>query len=258
LSHHLTDDELVLHFYGEMDRAAERAACTHLDECAECRGQFARLERTLALVGDVAPPPVSPSFEASVWDRLEPALEREPPRRRAFRFPELPFPAAWPRTLAWGAAAAVLLLAAFVAGRGWREPAPVVATPGAAVAAPGPILLADLDGHLERAELALVEFIATDAAQSADQSRAEDLIAANRLYRGTALTTGEPDVVSVLDELERTLIEIATTSAAAGDEEMAAVRERIDSRGLLLKVRVLRQMLEERTSATIQKRDASL
>lgn len=257
MNKHLTDDELVLHFYGEMDRAAERAACAHLDECAGCRGEFARLERTLALVNDVPPLPSPSSFEVSVWNRLEPVIEREG-RRPALRLPRLGFTADWRRTLAWGAAAAVLLVAAFVAGRGWREPAPVVKTADAGVAAPGPVLLADLDGHLQRAELALVEFIATDAAALEDQSRTEDLIAANRLYRGTASTSGETDVVGVLDELERTLIEIATTPAAAGDEEMAAVRQRIDSRGLLLKVRVLRQMLEERTAHAIQRPGASL
>lgn len=254
MSNHLTSDDLVLHFYGEMDRAVEDAACRHLAECAECRRDFARLERTLALVGDAAAPNLPPAFNARVWNRLESALEHEPRHstRRVLRLPHL---SGWSRPLAWGAAAAVLLIAAFVAGREWRD-APagtrVVAQPAA------PVLLADLENHLDRAELTIVEFMAADTPDIDESSRTEDLIAANRLYRGAALQGADADLVAVLDDLERTLIEIATTPAAAGNEELASVRERIDSRDLLAKVRMLRQMLDERTGAAVRDQGASL
>jgi hypothetical protein len=254
LSNHLTSDDLVLHFYGEMDRAAEDAACRHLAECADCRRDFARLERTLELVSDMPAPVLPPAFNVTVWNRLQSALEQEtrPSTRRVPRLPQL---SGWVRPLAWGAAAAVLLIAAFVAGREWRD------TPAAArvVAQPAPaVLLTDLENHLDRAELAIVEFMAADSPDTDEASRTEDLIAANRLYRGAALRNADADLVAVLDELERTLIEIATTPAAAGDEELASVRDRIDSRDLLTKVRILRQMLDERTGAAIADQGASL
>jgi hypothetical protein len=254
LSNHLTSDELVLHFYGEMERTAEDAACRHLAECADCRRDFARIERTLALVSDMPAPELPPAFNAAVWNRLESALEQEPRHstRRLLRLPRLP---GWSRPLAWGAAAAVLLMAAFVGGRQWRDmPA------GTAVVAPpaAPVLLADLENHLDRAELAIVEFMAADTPDIDEPSRTEDLIAANRLYRGAAVRSADADLVTILDELERTLIEIATTPTAAGDEELAAVRDRIDSRDLLTKVRVLRQMLDARTGIAVRDQGASL
>jgi hypothetical protein len=266
LSNHLTGDDLVLHFYGEMDRPAEEAACRHLAECADCRRDFARLERTLALVSDMPAPDLPPAFTTAVWNRLESALDQEPPRstrRRVAFFPQrwgwsFPHARGWSQPLAWGAAAAVLLIAAFVAGRTWRD-TPAGTSADTSVAQPAAtVLLADLDNHLDRAELAIVEFLAAETLDSGEPSRTEDLIAANRLYRGAALGSTDASLAAVLDELERTLIEIATIPAAAGDEELASVRERIDSRDLLTKVRMLRQMLDERTGAGVLDRGTSL
>ena len=47
---HLTDDDLVLHYYGEMSEAAEARACAHLEACGACRENLARLQRVMAAI----------------------------------------------------------------------------------------------------------------------------------------------------------------------------------------------------------------
>jgi hypothetical protein len=68
---------------------------------------------------------------------------------------------------------------------------------------------------------------------------AEDLLDDNRLYRQTARTTGDNSMASVLDDLERVLLEIAHSPSEISSQQLNDLREQIESRGLLFKVRVL-------------------
>jgi hypothetical protein len=182
-------------------------------------------------------------FEARMWQRIEPRLVRR-----------APVSASWQ----WLAAAAVLVLAAFVAGRYTAPAAPPGAfTSNAANQAPAAerVLLIDLGGHLDLAEMTLVEFDSMPIVDAMVRARAEDLIAANRLYRGTAMTTGDAGVARVLDELERTLIEIATAPPDAAAAELADLRERIGSEGLVLKLRVMRDVLQDRAPIPDRRRE---
>jgi hypothetical protein len=260
MDRHLTDDELVLHYYGEMSDAVEARTLVHLDACDTCREDLARLQRALAVVDAIEPPQVRAGVESRVWARLEPALFRLKPEATgpalfrlkpeatgvafastsgvasAFRRKTAP----WTAPLAWSAAAAAVVLAAFIAGR-ISAPLPAAVNGPSVSAAPvaDRVFTVDLSDHLGRAELALTEFLAqTDGA--APPPTTEDLIAANRLYRNTAMALGNDNVANVLDELERALIEIsAAPEAPEADRE--AVREWIDSRDLLFKVRVMRE-----------------
>ena len=51
---HLNEEDLVLHYYGEMDAAAEARAAAHLAECGMCHGSYTRLQRVLTAVERVA------------------------------------------------------------------------------------------------------------------------------------------------------------------------------------------------------------
>jgi hypothetical protein len=124
------------------------------------------------------------------------------------------------------------------------------------------VLLVDLGDHLDRTEAALVEFVAgTDGRDVAHgRARVEDLVAANRLYRRTADVAGDQAVADVLDELERVLIEIAGSAPEASTDDLDAMRRRIDTRGLLFKVRVMREQLQERAREPVnmQRQDTTL
>ena len=89
---------------------------------------------------------------------------------------------------------------------------------------------------------------------SLEQSRAEQLVAANRLYRQTAASTGDAAIASVLDDLERVLVDIAASPTTMTQEDLDSVRRRIESKELLFKVRVVSSDVRERQRAALKQR----
>lgn len=252
MNRHLTDDELALHYYGEMSGDAEARASAHLDGCDGCRAALTRLQQVLALVDAGAPPTADAGFERRIWQQIEPVVRKtSPPRRLSWISPPL-------MTLAWSAAAAMVVVAAFVAGRASTSTVPATVATVTPAPATDRVLVLDLGDHLDRAELALVDFLMRNERSAV--AGTEDLIAANRLYRGTAMAIGDENVVNVLDELERALIEIAAVPASADEGDREAVRQWIDSRDLLFKVRLIREGLEARAPGVLssERQDASL
>jgi hypothetical protein len=84
---------------------------------------------------------------------------------------------------------------------------------------------------------------------SQEQQRAEDLIGENRLYRQAALKSGDRAVSSVLDELERVLLDIAHSPSKLDSAEFEQIRQRIEAEGILFKIRVVGSNLREREIA---------
>jgi hypothetical protein len=111
------------------------------------------------------------------------------------------------------------------------------------------VLLMAVGDHLDRSQATLSELVNTPGGPEVDISderqRARDLVSENRLYRQTALRTGEPAVVSVLDDLERVLVEVANGPATMNEAEFDQVRKRIDRQGIIFKVRVFGERVRE-------------
>jgi anti-sigma factor RsiW len=86
---HLSEDELILHSYGEVERADRERVDAHLASCPYCQLEKEKLARVLSMI-DTAPPVEAPlGFERMAWARLEPALDA--PRRgwkALFWFPQ--------------------------------------------------------------------------------------------------------------------------------------------------------------------------
>jgi hypothetical protein len=252
-STHLNDDDLVLHYYGEMGRADEARAESHLEACHACRGNYARLQRVMAFL-DSAPAVDAPAgFERTAWARLEPALHA---RRRGGLVASFVSPA----YLAFAAGILLLVGAAFMAGRLLpRTPAGPQAAAKGAETVRERILLVDLGEHLDRSQMVLVELVSAGEDKgnvdiSTERARAEQLVAANRLYRQTAMSTGDAAVASVLDDLERVLVDVAASPSTVSREELDSVRRRIESKELLFKVRVVSSQVRERQQAAIAER----
>ena len=117
MSGHMTDEDLVLLFYGESAQPA--AVHAHLAGCPACAAEYAAIAETLALVPAVIPPERGDLYGLEVWQRLRPHAARartavDSPRRRDGGCSQV-----WrlPRCLA---------IAAFAAGRYWtpKEAAP--------------------------------------------------------------------------------------------------------------------------------------
>ena len=241
---HLTEETLILHFYGE--GADEAATAGHLASCARCREEYARLTQVLALVdtadGFNAPEAPGPAFEREVWARLEPQLAG----RRASWLTGL-FHGAPKWTLAGGVA--TLLLVTFLAGRFSNEITGDRTTRADNQVAERVLVVAVVD-HLDRSQMVLLEVMNADVESAVDlvaeQSLARELVAANRLYRQSAVQAGDDGTGEVLDELERVLLEIANTPKDATKDDLDALRARISTRGLLFRVRVVHSEMLER------------
>ncbi|PYV20802.1 MAG: hypothetical protein DMG24_21615 [Acidobacteria bacterium] len=149
----------------------------------------------------------------------------------------------WWQARPWAAATAVavLVLAAFLVGRYWPRLETHVAEQPLSAEVRDRILLVAVG--LERSQMVLIELVnATPKGTvdiSAERQRAEDLVAANRLYRQTAARAGEAGVASVLDELERVLVEIAHSPSRVSQAQLDEIRHRIEAQGILFKVRVI-------------------
>lgn len=253
---HLTDDDLVLHYYGEMPPAEEARAESHLAACHDCQAGYTRLQRVMAFVDSVPAADAPDGFERLAWARLQPSLET--PRRGWLSWFVLS-----PPRLAFAAGVVVLVGAAFMAGRLLPR---TTATPAGVTAKTAEqvregVLLVDLGEHLDRSQRMLVELASADETlgsvdMSLEQSRAEQLIAANRLYRQTAASTGDAGIASVLDDLERVLVDIAASPKTMTQEELDAVRRRIASKELLFKVRVMASQVRARQRQDIAVRSS--
>ncbi len=234
---HPSEEDLLLHFYGEGGEGTPVG--DHLATCAECGRRFESWRATLRAVVDEPVPERGVGYGAQVWERLRPRLA-EPaavrPRARLWR----------PVVLSGAMAAA--LAAAFWAGRALK--------PGGAPAPPLPasarerILLLAVGDHLERSRLVLLELANANPRAPVDLSSqrgaAGQLVAASRLYRQTAQRAGEAGVASVLEDLERILVEVANGPDRLSPPEAEALQQRIERQGLLFKIRVMGTQVEGR------------
>ena len=246
---HLNEEDLVLHYYGELDGTAAARTEQHLGTCGDCRRAHARLQRVMAAVDAMPEPALPDGFERTVWARLQPDLAPPAGWRAWLSFA--------PAQLAWLAAVLVLVSGAFFAGRMTQREAPA-STVVSADQVREQVLLAALSEHLDRSQTMLIDLVTSEpdgmVDVSTERERASDLVAANRLYRQSAAASGEAGVTELLDQLEELLVELAASPDKLSSEEIDSVRKRIDANGLLFKVRVLSSTVRERQKQQIRTR----
>jgi anti-sigma-K factor RskA len=264
---HLSEEQLILHYYGEEGdgEAAEALAVElHLEECGDCRGLYGSVQRVLNVMDSVPVPDRPADYGAQVWQRLAPRL---PSARRQW----WSWPSPWRFAAAAGVCAA-LMIAAFVAGRTYTN-----SRPGQTLAVSDPhgsdsrssdsrssdslagerILRAAVGDYLDRSQMVLTELANANPDRALDISdereRAGDLVTETRLYRQTAEHTGDTRIAAVLDELERVLVDIAHAPPQLSPVQLSELRQRLDSDGLLFKIRVLGSNVRRQDSAAGQK-----
>ena len=211
----------------------------HLAACSACRGALESFRSTIGLVTRAERAAELPdSYGRDVWRRVAGALPRKAPRTWPAFFA--------PRRLAFAGILALVLVATFLAGRFWRVEQPAPLSSGVRER----ILIVALGEHLERSQSVLIELANAPAGSPLDvtseQARANDLVAANRLYRQTANQSGDRALASVLEELERLLLDVAHGPSKLSSEDLATLRQRIESKGVLFKVRVIGSNMRER------------
>jgi hypothetical protein len=219
---HPSEEDLVLHLYGEAEESD--VLRKHLESCARCREELSVLRQVLSEVDELTPPERPPDYGARVWERVSKEL---PPARRH-------------RPYYWLAAAAVLLVATFLAGRYTAPPDEV--DPAGAGRIRERVLLVALSDHLEQSQVLLLEVVnrgdgAAPLLAPLERERAAELLQASRLYRQTAYQVGEVATADVLEELERILLDMS--QGPESFEAREGLRSRIEERDLLFKLRVL-------------------
>jgi len=242
--YHPSEEELVLHHYGEAGNGPARDA--HLDACVECAAAFRGIGEALRLAPAEEVPARHEDYGRRVWAQLQPRLDGAASPRASLLPPAGRFSAArrvLPSHLgAWGALAASLVVAFWLGQRFPGAPAgePVVRER---------ILLVAVGDHLERSRMVLAEITNAapgDANLASERAWAGALVSENRLYRQAAAHAGDAGVAGVLDDLERVLAEFANGPERLSARQLEDLRARIEARGLLFKVKVVEGQVRAR------------
>jgi hypothetical protein len=230
---HLSEEQIVLHYYGDAEEAAEVER--HLAACPDCRAEFARVQSMLQQIEPLEVPEPVAGFEEKTWLNLRDRL----PEKGNFLWRLFGAQQKW----ALVGAMIVLLAAAFLAGRFWPRPGQQVAQQPPSQVNPQRVVLVAVGDHLERSQMLLVEIMNADTKGpinfSSEQAEARELLDSNHLYRVSSQQAGDPQVARLLDQLGRVLAEIANGPAEVSPGDLEQVRHTIQSEGLLFKVRVV-------------------
>jgi hypothetical protein len=231
---HLSEEQLILHYYRESD------ASEHLQACEPCRAEFERLAEALDACNHYTVPERPAEYETMLWQRIAPEF-----RTRATAW--------WKRPFVLAPVLTGLLVAAFFAGRfSTHSQPPAMMAVADMISEQGrqKILMVALGDHLERSQMVLMEIANAQPGDKIDmhlaRQRAQDLVSENRLYRQTSVLAGDSEFSGLLDELERVLTDIANGPSQLSSTELAEIQSRIESRGLIFKVRVVGTNLQQK------------
>jgi hypothetical protein len=248
---HVSEEDLLAYRDGE---SSEREAITtHLRECAECRHAMEKLNAVFEAMQALPVPDPGEEYGARVWSRIEPRLgEKKASWWQTWFLPQQRWVAL--------AGVAALIAMAFVLGRWTRGPVVPGVEGTDAAKVRERVLVVAVGEHLGRTEMVLMELANAPVPEkgqkavdiSSTQKRAEDLVEENRLYRQTALHEGDQAMASTLDELERVLLDIANSPDELTPAQFEAIQKRIEEQGILFKVRVVKQGLDERKKQPAQ------
>lgn len=252
MTHHPSEETLNNYVERDLSPAEQVRVATHLETCSECAlvvGDIQEIVRDAAALGPLEPPErvwqaIAQSMGASQQSLGASQPEVEGPQPKAHGLS--------PR-FAWAMATAALVVMAFFTGRFFHEreaqraAQPVAASPRNATADRATVrervLLIAVGDHLERSQMVLVELAHAQTRDHLDISEerqlADDLVASNRLYRQTAQQMGQANVASLLDELERVLVEVARGPSTVSTRQLADIQQRIEAQGILFKVKVI-------------------
>jgi anti-sigma factor RsiW len=246
MDRHATEDELIARLSGDLDAGEAARLDAHLARCAGCRSDEEIWADVLRLAGEAPVPEPDAGFEARLWTRVAGAIARESPRPH------------WTvRSRAWLGAWAAIVIAVAGAGVVWGRtatvPAPLPASARAVVDPQGArerVMLSALTDHFAETEVLLVELLNAPDTSSPElafeRATAGDLVASGRLYRETARQTGDPQLASVLDDLESVLVEVARSPDTVTPRDIDAWRAHIQDDGLLFKVRAVNETVQTR------------
>lgn len=234
---HIHEDDLIaFHLHEPGSAHSDTGIRDHLEICPDCAALSESIAETLRVFS--ADPVPHPDLDRA-WQRLRPTLPviSAPAPRRILT---------WPRAAAAFAAAAAVVLAVFLGlhlhhGSPFK---PALASPDLALQRPGPLSSHPVDpaiaNHLDSAERLLTEVNhASGPLDDTTRSHAHDLLLKNAVYMHKAYDAGDLADASVLENLGRVLTTLDHKTSAP--DTGWHLRFEIDTDGLLLDIRILRQ-----------------
>ena len=233
MNNHLSEEEMVLHYYGESEGAD--AIDAHLSECPQCRESFLQLRDLLENQIPTGTPDPGPNYGRRLWQQLEPQLDAS----TGSGFTVVPFLRRWAIPLS----AAALFLLVFLLGRyGPEPPDPVTYISEQASTR---LFAVNVGQHLEKTQFMVQDL--SNVAQEEEgyfleqRALAAELLADNRIYRNLAKTRGETELEAMLSEVEFLLLNLANSNEEDFTDTLADDREAIEE--MLFQIRVIRARL---------------
>jgi hypothetical protein len=216
---HFSDEEI----YERLAFRGRDAEFGEIESCPVCRATAESLMRALEQLPKWTPPKVSEDYGADVW------------RRIASKIQEVNRPKRLPVLWVFAAAAVAAVIAVFlVAGRQHQEPG-----------ARRPVTISNAGGsnqllldvavrdHMKRAEL-LLTHIETEKAEKkgnhslvADRAAINNLVAESRLYRQTAEQQNDQRAVSLLTDIERSLVSLKHDTGGGSGTDVRELRKKL-------------------------------
>jgi hypothetical protein len=249
---HPKEEELIA-FHDSRERQSPdwRGVSDHVNSCPECRAALEKIEAVFAAMDSLPVPDPGENYGQRVWAAISPRLPEKQSRWWENFFA--------PRRLITVAALAAVIVAAFLLGRKTVEP-PTGGDVTSVEKVRERVLVVAVGNHLNKSEMFLVELSHAQPNPasgklvniSTEQHRAEDLLEENRLYRQTALKEGDQVMASTLDELERVLLDVANSPEQVTQARFDSMQKKLESRGILFKVRVVQQGLRDRNNPAKQ------
>ena len=250
---HLSKEELIEQYYSKGTGGAGQ----HLEACAQCAEAYAELRSDLEAMKFSEPPARDAAYGERVWQSISGSLPAYERRKRNW------LGIGMMRGLSYAAASALMVSAAFYAGRLWEHKQPrtaQVSTPPPAPAqehtAPPTerIVVVILSDHLDRSERLLVQLKHADAGSeemlSPLRDEARSLLAANHICQQNMKQEDDPALATALDRLDHLLAQLANRQGGLDAEALSQLQDEMKSDSLLFEVRVLRSRIPDRRPAT--------
>jgi len=241
----ISDDDLVLLYYGEQDDPQLAAAVARSDLLT---ARFEALSAELRMADAYQPPERDKGYGESVWRSIAPRLERE---EQGFvqKLAQGWRAVSRPRFSFAGMASVVLVaLLAFALGQVATRPGatPPGQTPVATSASIDPerLLAATVGRHLEQLDQVLTEFVNTSEPGAMPSDWATDMLVANRLYRQSATARGDRKLAGFLADIEPLLIEMAYEAQVGSGTTFERMQDEVRNK-LLFRVRVMNTRLNQ-------------
>jgi hypothetical protein len=248
---HLTDEELIDHYYAEDLYKAE--AEMHLHVCGRCAQTYEELGRVLGSVHTPEAPTRSSEYGEHVWQAIRGDVQPYQAKKKRSYFQ-------WPQ-FAYAAACLMVAAVAFLGGRYWEHAHTGISIASAPQPSKERVVLFVLDNHLDRSERLLVQLnhAGEEKVDLPLQTEARQLLTDNRLYRQSLTKNNDPMLAAALDHLERVLLEIANSPDDLTSADVTRIEQEMNTQGLLFQIRVLRtKVSEQETHAQVARKGVSL